>query len=162
MVVFAGDPVLASDINTALERRVPVSHAVITVTTGALGAAEALVVTIPSATYKANTMFRVRIELGYNTSVANGGVYFRLRKTNLAGAIICDWQRAPEIAANNTLGHRWFMEGMFTTTAAVTTALAFTVATSAGTMTVLGGPPSVFDIYPDGAQTDWPDAGDLV
>lgn len=163
MAVAAGDLVLASDMNTALESRVPVSHVALTVATGALGTAETLFMTVPSTLYRANTAFRVRFEVAYTTAAANAGVYFRCRKTNLAGAVVVDFQRAPELAANNALAHRMFYEAMFTTLgSAVTAALAFTVTTASSTVSILGAPPTQVDVIPVGAQADFPDAQDLT
>lgn len=163
MVVAAGDIVLASDMNTAQEYRLPVAHLALTVDSAALGTAETIFMTIPSTTYRANTAFRFRIEVGYTTSVVNVGAYLRLRKTSLAGAVVVDMQRLPELAANNTLVHRQYIEGMFTTLAsAVTAALVVTASTSTGTVTIKGAPPSQVDIFAVGAQSDFPDAQDLT
>ena len=161
--VSAGDFILASDMNDAAAWRFPISHLAFTADTGALGTAETVFGTVASRTYAANTAYRVRFEVGYTTSVASAGVYFRLRKTSLAGAVVVDMQRQPELAANNTLVHRMYLEAMFTTLgSAVTAALVLTAATSSGTVTVKGAPPSQLDILVAGAQSDFPDAQDLT
>jgi hypothetical protein len=161
--VSAGDFVLASDMNDAGAWRFPIAHLPFTADTAALGTAETVFGTVASRAYAANTAYRVRFEVGYTTSVANAGAYFRLRKGALAGAVVVDFQREPELAANNTLVHRMFLEAMFTTLgSAVTTALVLTAATSAGTVVVKGAPPSQIDIFVAGAQSDFPDAQDLV
>ncbi|MDQ1700680.1 MAG: hypothetical protein QOG34_2543 [Frankiaceae bacterium] len=163
MVVAAGDYVLASDMNAAQAWRVPIAHLAFTVDSAALGTAETVFGTIPSQTYAANTAYRVRFEVGYTSSVANVGAYFRLRKTNLAGAVVVDFQREPELAANNTLVHRMFLEAMFTTLGSpVTAALVLTAATTTGTVVVKGAPPSQIDLFVAGAQSDFPDAQDLT
>ena len=121
MPVAAGDIVLASDMNTAQSYRIPVVHLGLSVDSAALGTAETVFMTIPSTLYKANTAYRFRFEFGYTTSVASAGFYLRLRKTNLAGAVVVDMQRQPEVAANNTLAHRTVYDGMFTTLSSAVT-----------------------------------------
>lgn len=162
-MVAAGDVVLASDMITAQSYRVPVAHLAITVDSAALGTAETVFGTIPSTTYAANTAFEVRLEVGVTTSVVNVGAYLRIRKGSLVGAVVVDMQRLPEIAANNTLVHRTYIVGRFTTLAsAVTTALVLTAATTTGTVVIKGAPPSQVDIMAVGAQSDYPDAQDLT
>lgn len=138
-MVAAGGIVYAADMNKALARRTPYAHVADVASSAAIAATEVAALTVPSTAYKANTAYEVVVEGFYIYAATTANAYARLRKFNAtpsAGALVCEFTRIPD---QSVLGNHWLqLSRRFTTTAAVTTALSFTLATAASTVTMVG------------------------
>lgn len=164
-MVSAGGIISASDVNKALAYRVPVAHVSDPGSTAAIAATEVAALTVPSTLYKANTRFKVEVWGFYSYAASTANAYARLRKFNAtpaSGALVVEFTRLPDMSV---LGNHWVkLEGYFTTTAAVTTSLNFTLATAASSVTMIGsaGQMRQCNITEYGDQSDYPDDPDLV
>lgn len=122
---------------------------------------EDIVLTLPSATYKAGRAYNAvhNGQCSLQTSITNSILYFRLRKTNVAGAIVRPFGRATLV---NTQVCAVNQEGIFTVGAAdVTTTLVLTMsvpAGSTGTHNAGAGFQREVNIYDVGAASDYPNA----
>jgi hypothetical protein len=84
--------------------------------TGSIGTSEGVFMTLPSATYKANTAYSVEFFTPYDMSTTTNYPTFAMRKTNVAGAIITDFFRGPVQVGgsgqpNHFYGKRYFIVG---------------------------------------------------
>lgn len=128
-----------TDVGT-LNTRVTATTSQVTATTNgsAIGTSLALVQTLPSATYLANSVYEVWLGGQYQMSVATAFPSFQLRKTNLAGTLISTLGRhVPTGFAD--LGFHLNIRALFAVGASnVTTALVIAAATSSGTFIHVG------------------------
>lgn len=166
LTVNAGDVILAAHVNDALAWRAPTGVASDTANSAAIGTTETIVLTVPSATYKANTAYEILVEGGFITSAISITFYARLRKTTVAGQVIGDFQRPNEIGANPTLAHNLSLPPkIFTVGAtAVTASLQFTLQAASGTVTQVANTqaPRRIDVTERGETSAWPSAPILV
>lgn len=140
------------------KRGTPVGFVASATSTAAFGATETVFTTAPSATYKANTAYRLSIELGWVLSTATNFPICAVRKTDVAGAVLIDFgTRATNGAAAVAVGDE--MSRIFTVGGSdVTAAIAATARTLSGTVTVSAASsrPRVMHIEEYGRAADFP------
>lgn len=163
-MVAAGDPIYASDINN-LAARVFVTGIGITASSSAIGNTETVVLTVPSYTYKANSVYAMllhgNITGGGGTPPANNNgatALFRFRKTNASGQQF-DTARVVLVNTSSTGAHYecLFQVGSSDVTAALAVTLQGGAAFTA-TLSASGTSPSACDVYRIGAEGGAPTA----
>ena len=135
-----------------------------TSTTGAVGTTETVFSTLSSATFKANTAYRIEFKGSYNMSTSTANPYFWIRKTNVAGMDVADFLRMPAPGiASQPMGFERF--SFFTVGGSdVTAALACVMRCTAGTVTLQAGTafPRSVRVLEAGKASDYPNWPVLV
>lgn len=125
---------------------------------GVAAATEAVVLTLPATDYLADRAYEVKTYGGAQGNVANCRVFWRLRKTNVAGAQVCLYYRTDlaALGAAYDMGHtaRVFTIGGTD----VTAALVLTLIAEVGTVThmVNAGSHRAVEIWDVGEAVDFP------
>lgn len=139
-------------------RGTPVGFVASATATGAIGTTETIFLSCPSATYKANTAYRLTIECGYVMSTSSNYPVVLTRKNSLAGAVLIDFAtRAVNGGTGVVIGDE--MSRIFTIGGSdVTTSIVCTIDTLTGTVTVSGASarPRVCHIEEYGRAADFP------
>lgn len=129
-------------------------------TSSAAVTAETVVVTLPSATYRANSAYRLTLSGGVTMSSTTAQASWAVRKTNVSGTTVLQWPRTPvlgsTLAADLFLSPRYLIVGG----ADVTTALCLTAAATSGTVTHAAAAlfPRGLDVHYVGTASKWPNA----
>jgi len=139
-------------------RGTPVGYVVSTSATGAIGTSSTVFLSVPSATYKANTAYKISIECGWVMSATTNFPVVIVKKTDAAGATLVDFACRPTNGtAAVAIGDE--MSRIFTVGGSdVTAVIACTVSTLAGTVTVSAAStrPRVCHIEEFGRAADYP------
>lgn len=153
MPVFAGDIIYASDVNKLSQD--PLAEVTVVASSAAI-TAETVILTLPSATYKANQAYEVKFEGAYSVTATTNVVSAYLRKTNVAGAIISNFgPRLPQVSLAGS-GFLADASVMFQIGGAdVTAALCVTLQSSAASVTLVANPqrPARVRALPRGAAS---------
>jgi hypothetical protein len=139
-------------------RGTPVGFIASTSNSAAIGTTETVIQTCPSATYKANTAYKLSIEWGCIMSATTNYPVVAVRKTDVAGAVLIDFATRPVNGASGVvIGDE--MSRIFTVGGSdVTAAIATTIRTLSGTVTVgaASNRPRVTHIEEHGRAADYP------
>lgn len=133
---------------------------------GAIGTSETVVCTLASATFLASTIYSVEVYGGYNMSTGSAYPYWKLRKTDASGTILCDFQRSQSPGASGlAFGINGMKEHFIVGGSDVTAVLVLTVFASSGTITMVGNSQRrrrvIIRPY-GGTNTDIPDLTELT
>ena len=160
-MALAGAIIKASDINNA--GMAWINGTGTTAASGAIGATETVILTLPSFTYKANVAYSMIVSGGVSVSVANNTPLFRFRKTNTSGQVFDQW-REPVIAAATS--QRLSYLTYFVVGAADVTAVIVLTATGSGaynvTMQASATTPATLNVFRAGDASAYPNSVALV
>jgi len=160
MTFFAGNRLAASDLNDLLSKinnnRIPLLDHFGTTGSTAVGTAEAVTTTMPSATFSAHTAYRITFQ-GLCRMSAIGIMQVNFRDTNIAGTARGGPGGFNVPAANTNYWGNFDHYIANTPSADIDRVLAVTISTSAGTglFNAAATAPWSFVVTAVGLDTDW-------